>query len=310
MKLKTLILSLLLPVLVLFGLQTTAQMSNSKDFGGKLGAALFLGDISNKGILGIDLTQMRFSAGVTYRNFFTPKFAVQGSLNYGQVRGDDKNSKADENYSRNLSFKNDIIELSARAEFHFLVIRDVGGSYSYRSDFNMYAFAGVGAFYNNPKALLNGNWVALQPLQTESVSYSKIQPVVPVGIGFHFKINKHHLIGWEFGLRKTFTDYVDDVSTRYVHYSEFADPTTLALQDRSIELEGTGDPKFIGSQNYSYGTDPTGTAPRGNVDDQDWYAFTGVTYSYSMRGKKRSFTKSKFHFSRRKFKKRRSKAKF
>jgi len=309
MKLKTLILSLAIPMLVLCGMQLTAQMSSSKDFGVKLGAALFLGDIGKKGI-GMDLSQMRIHAGVSYRNFFSPSFAVQGSLNYGQVRGDDANSKSDPLYSRNLSFKNDIVELSGRAEWHFLIIRDLGRTYTYRMDFNMYAFGGIGGFYSNPKAELNGNWIALQPLQTEDIKYSKIQPVVPLGIGFHFKLNKNHLVGWEFGLRKTFTDYVDDVSTRYVHYSEFTDPTTLALQDRSIELEGTGDPKFIGSQNFSYGTDPVGTAPRGNVDDQDWYAFTGVTYSYSIRGKKRSFTKSKFHFSRRKFKKRRSKAKF
>ena len=310
MKLKTLTLSLALPILVLFGLKTSAQMSNSKDFGAKLGAALYLGDVGSSGSLGIDLNQMRYHVGGSFRNFFSPHIAIQASLTYGQIRGSDKNSKSDENYSRNLSFKNDIIELSARGEWHFLVIRDVGRSYTYRSDFNMYAFAGIGAFYNNPKGLLNGNWVALQPLQTEGVSYSKIQPVVPLGIGFHFKFNKHHLIGWEFGLRKTFTDYIDDVSTRYVHYTEFTDPTALALQDRSVELEGSGDPKFIGSQNYSYGTDPAGTAPRGNAEKQDWYAFTGITYSYAIKGKKRSFTKRKYHFSRRKFKRKRSRAKF
>lgn len=308
MKLKTLTLSLALPVMVLFGLQTSAQYS--KDFGGKLGAALFLGDIGSSGTFGVDLNQMRYHVGGSFRNFFSPNFAIQAGLNYGQVRGSDENSKSDPNYSRNLSFKNDIIELSARAEWHFLVIRDVGRTYTYRLDFNMYAFGGIGAFYNNPKALLNGNWVALQPLETEGVSYSKIQPVVPVGIGFHFKLNKHHLIGWEFGLRKTFTDYVDDVSSRYVHHTEFTDPTALALQDRSVELEGSGDPRFIGSENYSYGSDPVGTAPRGNSDGQDWYAFTGVTYSYAIRGKKRSFSRSKYHFSRRKFKRKKSRAKF
>jgi len=311
MKLKTILSRLILPVLVVCSMQVSAQYGqfNSKDFGVKFGAALFLGDIGKSGV-GVDLNQMRFHAGGSFRNFFSPNFALQVGVNYGQVRGDDKNAESDPAYSRNLSFKNDIIELSGRGEWHFLIIRDVGRTYTYRLDFNLFAFGGIGAFYNNPKAELNGSWVALQPLQTEGVSYGRIQPVVPVGIGFHFRVNKNHLIGWEAGLRKTFTDYVDDVSSRYVHHTEFTDPTTLALQDRSIELEGTNDPRFIGSENFSYGSDPVGTAPRGFADNKDWYAFTGITYSYAIRGKKRSFKKSRYHFSRRKYKRKNSRAKF
>lgn len=286
----------------------------STDFGGKLGTALFLGDLGGASSLGIDLNQMRYSVGFGYRYFFSPSFAVRGGFNYGQVRGDDKNQESNANYSRNLSFKNDIMELNARGEWHFLIIRDVGRKYTYRIDFNAFAFAGAGVFYNNPKAEYNGSWVALQPLQTEGVNYSRIQPVVPFGMGFHFRVNKKHLIGFDFGLRKTFTDYIDDVSSRYQHYSTFTDPTALALQDRSIELEGSGDPKFVGSENFSYTTNVDspegGVAPRGNPDNDDWYAFTGVTYSYSIRGKKRSFKRSKYHFSRRKYKQRRSRAKF
>ncbi len=282
----------------------------STDIGGKVGAALFLGDIGNSGAVGIDLNQMRYHLGFGYRYFFSPNFAIRGGFNYGQVRGSDANSEINTHYSRNLSFKNDIMELNARAEGHFLTIRDVGRRYTYRIDFNMFVFAGLGAFYNNPKAKYQGSWVALQPLKTEGVNYSRIQPIVPVGLGFQFRVNKKHLIGWDFGLRKTFTDYIDDVSSRYAHYTQFTDPTALALQDRSIELAGKNDPRFVGSEYYSYGSNPNSTGIRGNPDSKDWYAFTGITYSYSFRGKKRSFSKSKYHFSRRKFKRKRSRAKF
>ena len=90
-------------------------------------------------------------------------------------------------------------------------------------EISAYGFAGIGAFYFNPKGELNGKFYALQPLGTEGQGaietrkkYSRIQLCVPMGVGFKYAIDRHWSIGLEFGLRHTFTDYIDDVSKTYV----------------------------------------------------------------------------------------------
>jgi hypothetical protein len=300
-------------------LQGVAQYGSryNTDFGFRLGPSYYLGDLSGTGSsskfgpLNIQFGQVGLHAGITGRKFFTQYLAVEASLNYGRIRGTDKLNEIPTHYSRNLSFRNDIIELSARAEAHFLTLRDVSRTYRYNLNFSVFAFVGFGMFWNNPKAELNGTWHALQPLQTEGKSYSRIQPAIPLGLGLEFRLNKKHIIGWDIGLRKVFTDYLDDVSTTYLNHSEFDDnPTAKALQDRSIELEGTGDPLFIGTHLYSYNSNPEGGAIRGNPDNDDWYIWTAITYKYAIKGKRRSFNRSKYHFARRKAKKRKSKARF
>lgn len=277
--------------------------------------AFYMGDIggpgpAKTGPAAIQFSQTRLHMALHGRRFFHPMFAVRAELGYGQVRATDKAADEPTRYSRNLSFRNNIIEFSARGEFHPFSIKDVGRTYRYSLQFNAYGFLGIGVFYNNPQAEYNGTWTALQPLQTEGVSYSKIVPAIPLGAGFEFRINKHHIVGFEFGARMTFTDYIDDASTTYQNPSTFTDPTALALQDRSIELEGSGDPLFIGSEYYSYGTNPNANAPRGNPDNNDWYAFAGVNYSYALKNKRRSFKRKKYNFVRAKVKRRRSRAKF
>ena len=285
------------------------------DFGGHLGISMYAGDIggigpSKPGPGDIQFSQSGINIGGNVRRFVTPMVAVRGEINYGIVKGMDKLSSEPSRYSRNLSFKTSLIELSGRLEVHALQINDVGHTYRSSADFSAFLFAGVGVTYFNPKAEYNGSYVNLQPLKTEGFAYSQVTPVVPLGIGMQFRLNRRHVIGWEIGARLTMTDYIDDVSNRYIHASKFTDPTALALQDRSIELEGTGDPLFVGSENYSYGTNIDETAPRGNPSNNDWYAFSSVTYSYALRNKRKSFSRRKYKWVSAKVKRRRSKAKF
>ncbi|MCB0480304.1 MAG: outer membrane beta-barrel protein [Flavobacteriales bacterium] len=305
----------ILSILVSIAALTTVQAQYDTDFGGRLGMSVYAGDIAGVGASkpdpgDIQLRQAGLNVGLSVRRFVTPMVAVRGEFNYGIVKGSDKLSSEPSRYSRNLSFKTSLMELSGRLEVHPLQIKDLGHTYRSRMDFSAFLFAGLGMTYFNPKAEYNGSYVNLQPLKTEGFSYSLITPVVPLGIGMEFRLNKHHIIGWDLGVRMTMTDYIDDISTRYVHHTKFTDPTALALQDRSIEYEGTGDPLFVGSENYSYGSDPVGTAPRGNPDNNDWYGFSSITYSWAKRNKRKSFSRRKYSWVSAKVKRRRSKAKF
>lgn len=46
--------------------------------------------------------------------------------------------------------------------------------------------------------------------------YSLFTITIPMTIGVNMRISKSTQFGYEIGIRKTFTDYIDDVSTSYV----------------------------------------------------------------------------------------------
>ena len=66
--------------------------------------------------------------------------------------------------------------------------------------------------------------------------YSLWQFCIPIGFGFKYTIDAKWGIGIEYGMRKTFTDYIDDVSTTYFDNQTLRDQNgdvAAALADRS-----------------------------------------------------------------------------
>ncbi len=98
-----------------------------------------------------------------------------------------------------------------------------------------YGIVGIGAFRYNPQGLYfepNGSskWVDLRPLKLEGQGmteypdrkpYNLTQIEIPMGFGAKYYIKENMYIGFEILHRKTFTDYVDDVSTRYIDPAYF-----------------------------------------------------------------------------------------
>ena len=86
-----------------------------------------------------------------------------------------------------------------------------------------------------------------------------------MGAGLKYALNDAWNIGVEFGVRMTFTDYLDDISTTYVGDAELLEARgelVAALANRSGEIRNAGD-------------------PRGNPDNKDWYFIGGLTVSYN-----------------------------
>jgi hypothetical protein len=104
--------------------------------------------------------------------------------------------------------------------------------------YNVYGFAGFGVAYFNPKADYQGKTYVLQPLQTEGVSYSRVTPVIPFGLGIRLKMGPNMNISFEGGYRKTFTDYMDDVSTVYPATYSSADAELLSIRGASYAVPG------------------------------------------------------------------------
>jgi len=208
------------------------------------------------------------AVGIIYRYNISPRFAIKINGIYGTLQGNDAISKA--NVQRNLSFKSYVTDISVQVELNFL--KYITGHEKYK--FSPYIFTGVSLFNFNPKAELDGRWYELQSMGTEgqgttlpnvSKRYSLTNVAIPFGLGVKYSPASFLCIGFEWGLRKTFTDYIDDVSTVY------ADPVVLAAENTAIaaQLADRTRPEDGGSA-YNTGLQ------RGNSKTKDWYSFAGL----------------------------------
>jgi hypothetical protein len=192
-------------------------------------------------------------------------------INYfhGQLYADDAHALSKGNQLRNLMFKSPIQEIG------FNVILKYPGRARRQTDPIVvpYIFGGIAYFQFKPQALLNGQWYDLQPLGTEGqflpgssypVPYKLNQFSIPVGAGMEFNLTDNLVAGLEIGFRKTFTDYLDDVSDLYPDLDlllELQGPIAYQLSNRSD------------IKNKSY-------EPRGNPERKDWYIYTNVNLTY------------------------------
>ncbi len=266
------------------------------DYGFALGVSNYLGDIGGKEktrrdfVADMKMAKTRFNVGGFARYKVHPKVSVKLALDYLRLEGDDKLSSNPARNARNLNFRNDMFDLAVTGQIFFFEDNDLGNTYRYKNGFRAYVFAGIGAFYSNPKTLDGG--VKLRPLQTEGVSYSPVGVNIPAGIGFYFTFHKKHRIGYELNYRTTFTDYLDDVSSEYI------DPSTqsaesAALANRTDELSGL-DPVFI--RNFGYDSQNQVGNKRGDKTHKDGYMTMSLSYSYVLRGKS-SFYRGRYgHF--------------
>jgi hypothetical protein len=237
-----------------------------------IGASNFLGDLGGADTWGnnfykdLELATTRPAIFAGYRLKFAPEFALKANLAFATLRGSDNLTKEEYRQYRNLSFRTNVYEFMIQAEYYFWKEKK-GGMYNARLSrgisstyFNAYFFGGGGVFFFNPKAKYEGKWYALQPLGTEgqgvkpgTEKYSRISFSLPVGIGINYAIDKNYSIGFEFGFRKTFSDYLDDVSTDYydkeairAKYGDVAaalsDPSNGEHPNWTIEGEQRGDP--------------------------------------------------------------------
>jgi hypothetical protein len=196
------------------------------------GTSTYFGELSNDG----DYLQAKPNFNVGLQYYFSSRISARAEASWFQLSGSD--AKADptgENYRkvRNLSFRTDAVEISVTGAVNLF---PMGNRYYRRPGFNVYAFGGIGGMYFNPTTVYQGKRVALQPLQTELVHYSKFGIVIPFGLGVRFRTGPNTNISIEGGYRKTFTDYLDDVSTVHHDASKYSSPLAAALSDRGPEV--------------------------------------------------------------------------
>jgi len=244
------------------------------------GFANYYGDLQNKPIT-LDQSSLAIGAGVKYE--LDDHLAFRTGFMYGRIGADDKRNKPSLQL-RNLNFQSKVFEWNVIGEYTLFNMNS--------KQFSPYAFAGVAIFHYNPYTYDSiGVRYFLKPLSTEGEGlaaypdrkpYHLTQFAIPFGVGVKFRVTNDVVLAYEFGLRKTFMDYLDDVSKTYV------DQNTLLNEKgaKAVELAYRGDEIKDGDPNY-----PADGSIRGGAKYKDWYYFSGVRLTIALHTSNKLFNR-------------------
>jgi hypothetical protein len=211
-------------VLVVLSYEASSQqiLGQKAEIGFGLGTFNYTGDL----VRTYDFTTSKLAGTVFYRSNISNVISLRTSITAGKIGASDTHKPIDAFASQRAAcFDLFIFEAAGTFEYHFLDWRDS----KRRLRFTPYLFAGVGLF-------------GFSGVQQKASEYSNIQMAIPFGGGMKYVLNPKYYIAFEFGIRKTFFDYLDNVSD--------------------------GNPSV---KNYQYG----------NAFDNDNYFFTGITLTYT-----------------------------
>ena len=239
------------------------------DLGGNAGkGARFLKDNN------ISMTRLMTGAHVSFHP--ADWYGLRLALNYGSIAGDDaiikgKGGLEEARRVRNLSFKSRIAEAYLVGEIYPTVFLEADPAENLHK-LRPYGLAGIGVFHFNPQGQdpQTGDWVNLKTLHTEGQgfpelagrkNYSLTQLNIPLGFGIKYFLSERVSIGFDILTRKTFTDYIDDVSTDYIDnnlfYKNLPLPVAIVasrMSDKSASSanRNAGEKRGTASHNDSY----------------------------------------------------------
>jgi hypothetical protein len=230
------------------------------------GVTNYQGDLQDK-YFTLDPSNLAFGAGLKYD--LTPHWAVRTGFMLGKISATDAKNDPKLRF-RNLSFESKITEGNLLLEYTLFDMQE--------KRISPYIFGGLAVFHFDPYSFDSlDNKIYLKPLSTEGEGlpeypdrkpYKLTQLAIPIGAGVKFRISDNTVLSYEIGLRKTFTDYLDDVSKTYVDEFTLAQERGLKAVEmayRAGELKG-------GNTTY-----PNDGVTRGGSKYKDWYYFTGFT---------------------------------
>jgi len=169
---------------------TTQLWAQKIEIGAGLGAMNYKGDISPD----LQIGTAKLGGNLFFRYNLKKDLSFRASALMGSIAGDDKNSSDPFNQQRGKNFSTTINELSLTAEYNFFNYQ----YHRYHKDWSPYVFGGVG-------------FMKFSPRDNPSADYKQNQIVLPFGVGIKYNIKGPWDLNFEFGTRKTFTDYLDNL---------------------------------------------------------------------------------------------------
>ncbi len=248
------------------GRSQQATFYSRSEVGFLFGGTYYIGDLNRFN----NLKNMQLAGGLLYRYQVNPRVGLRGNFMYGNVKGEDSQSTSQLFKNRNLDFTSSIFEIAGGIELNYFPF-EIGHN---RFKGTAYMLAEIGLFKMNPMSTFDGENIELQPLGTEGQgsslskrdNYSLTQLCIPLGFGARISLGKWTSINFEFGLRKTFTDYLDDV-----HADSYVDP--ILLSSENGPLAATMANKSLDRAVYG---------KRGTSTTKDWYVFSGIMITFKL----------------------------
>lgn len=252
-------------ILLGFLLLPNVQQAQDMEVGLFGGVNYYIGDINPAK----HFSQPEPAFGLIARYNPNTRWTFRASITMGKLIGNDTIVKFNE--SRQLAFETRVNDFSLIAEFNFFDYF----TGSKRDYVTPYIFGGVSVFSFNPK---HPDGTDLQSIGTEGqqdtdsngnrlgpAPYNKFSFSIPFGIGVKYSLGKRVGLAVEWRIHKTFTDYLDDVSTTYASLP--------------VAKQKYGDPGL----NFDAGM------KRGDESTRDWFSYAGITltYKFDLRGKQR-----------------------
>lgn len=235
-------------LLLALNLPSYSQLSSGTYVEGGISVAPmgFVGDLGgNHGrgtsfLKDYNIPSTKLSFGLSAAVYPAEWLGIRVALTYGGVKGSDaltvtKGGEEESRKNRNLDFRSTIMEGFVGAEIYPTVFLESDPT-DVRGRLRPYGLIGIGMFHFNPQGSYtdpvthDSYWVNLRQLHTEGEGfpeypdrkeYALTQLNIPMGVGVKYYFNENVNLSFEIVHRKTFTDYIDDVSTKYVDPSLF-----------------------------------------------------------------------------------------
>ncbi|MBL7699418.1 MAG: outer membrane beta-barrel protein [Chitinophagaceae bacterium] len=237
------------------------------DLGGNMGRGTpFLKDNN------FPMTKLTWGGFVSYHP--NELLAFRLALNFGSLEGDDaiikpKGGLEEARKTRNSNFRSKFQEALFLVEVYPTIFLEEDPNDNYKK-FRPYVTGGIGAFHFNPQGFdpVSNQWVGLKALSTEGQGFAEFperkpykltQMNVPLGIGVKYFLSDNVNLSFEIIHRKTFTDYIDDVSTNYIDpalFYTYLPGNVAALAQRMANKTGgiydPGDKRGTPTNNDAY----------------------------------------------------------
>lgn len=251
------------------GLSLHTLSAQNSEVGACVGTTFYLGELNPSKLF----ANSRIAGGIVYRYNISPRWALKADFLFGEVAASD--AATNSGYERNLSFFSPITEFSVVGELNFLRLYNSVG----KNHFTPYIFAGLTLFSFDPMAQYkDGTVYELQSLGTEGQGldgepkkYSLTHVAIPFGIGLRVNIGKYVCLGAEWGIRYTFTDYLDDVGGRYYDNDLLRERRGDIIADMADRT-----PELLDEHGNALPLHQAGEQ-RGNSTTHDIYSFAGAT---------------------------------
>ena len=162
------------------------------EVGPAIGITGYLGDVNTSNMYKMP----RVAGGGIFRYNMNTRFAIKGNLLYVGLAGDSKNIESKFPFDAQYSFSSHVIDLGAQFEFNFFHFGE-GARYKNYKRITPYMLAGLGA----EVAITGGK--------------ANFGMVLPLGVGVRYRLKPRLNLGFEFTMRKAFSDRIDGISDLY-----------------------------------------------------------------------------------------------